>query len=359
MFISELAPYISSDLGETWNYVPTDYTHFYGLFTVVGDLHSNLYAVSDYPVLENMTVRRSVDDGLTWSMFDDGLDRSQGNNIAGLIETPDGTVFAYTSSGIYKHGVDDCSWTSFSEGLPAKEINCMTYDRNGRLYAGSDGNGIFKSTQTFNKIPKLIGHPLLSKLDFDTVELKTNTCQNTTIKNIGLAPFILKSFTVTDPVPFSVADESAKKLPIVLNPKDSITMTICFHPPQPAHYASSIIWNTDIDASLCTGIPSESFLEGIAVEKSLVDAGPKENFSIQPNPIHSQAEIHFSTISSNHVKIECFDMLGRSGMILTDMNYGAGENSVVWDASNLPDGAYIVQFTIGSIHTSQSVIVVH
>ena|SRR5437879_324393 len=137
-------------------------------------------------------------------------------------------------------------------------------------------------------------------------------------------------------------------------------MSICFHPYQPAVYASSVVWNTDIDASLCTGIPSESALHGVAVIKSSVPAGESNaDFFIQPNPIQDKAEIHFSSLNESYVKVECFDMLGRSQKIIVEGNYGTGDNSLSIDFSGLPSGAYTVHYTKGETRSSQSVIVTH
>src|SRR5205085_553914 len=121
-------------------------------------------------------------------------------------------------------------------------------------------------------------------IDFKTVTIGSTTCTDVVLRNQGIKPFTISSFTAVDPIPFSLSDESAKKLPITLGPKDSVVMSICFHPYQPAAYSSQIIWNTDIDPTLC-GISRTTELHGIATEKKSVAAESEFNFSVQTNPI--------------------------------------------------------------------------
>ncbi len=347
--------YCSADIGKTWELCGFDDANFPGgrNFPLIFDPYYNIYSTNPhYP-----PIYKSYDLGKTWIPSSKGVEKTY---VYGTISTPDGTIFEYTEKGIFKLPLGDCSWVPFSGGLSEKKILCLTYDKDGRLYAGTAGNGVYKSVQTFNASPQLHGRLLTQDILFDTLVSQTLQCKDIVLKNIGVKPFTLKSFTVTDPVPFSVADESAKKLPFVLNPRDSVTMTICFHPTQAAHYASSIIWNTDIDASLCTGISNESLLEGLSIQKSSVSSESQEsNFSIHPNPIQEKAEIHFSLSKGDHVRIECFDMLGRRLKVLADGNYESGENSLGWDTSDLPDGTYIIQCSTGSVHSSHSVIVLH
>jgi hypothetical protein len=356
--------YRSLDKGYTWElaYNPSnlafgpDGSEYLGNFDyMITDIYGNGFGFSNS---EKKPAMYRSKHNLTWSLFNEGLSCTKAYS---MIRTNNGILIVATDSGIFTLEPGGCKWKNFSDGLTTLSILSLATDRKGHLYAGSDGIGIFKSTKSFDIPLKLTGLLSMdSTLDFDTVSVSATSCKDILIRNTGLAPLTLQSITTLDPFPFFAADESVNKLPLTLKPNDWAMISICFRPHQPAHYASSIIWNTDIDPSLCIGTSNVTKLSGFATESQSVDTKlHNHNFSIQPNPIHSKAEINFSTASSNHVKIECFDMLGRSRMILTDMNCGAGENSFVWDTTTLPDGAYFVQYTNGMAHSSQSVIVVH
>ncbi len=321
--------------------------------SLITDFYENVFAAC---YTSSFNMYRSIDQGKTWTEFGRGLSCTKMNS---MIELPNGSIAAATDSGVFILPLLGCEWIPYSSGLWRKNVPNIACSKSGQLYAGSDGCGVFKSTKLFNDIVKLTGIIDPGSLNYDTVTIGSATCLDVTLKNRGLKPFTIHSLTITDPVPFSVSDESVKKLPAILNPKDSIKMTICFHPTQPARYTSSIIWNTDLDVSLC-GIPRESILEGLAIQKAFVSSESQESkFSIHPNPIAEKAEIHFSLSRPDHVKLECFDMLGVRLKILADGNYEPGDNSLVWDTSDLPAGIYTVECTFGTAHSSHSVIVLH
>jgi photosystem II stability/assembly factor-like uncharacterized protein len=304
----ESANYRSSDNGLTWSSFDISGNSYGKRLHLACNLYGDIFGSDDY--VSNL--HRSLDNGNTWQTFEDGI--TDAYSLNGFIETPDGTIFAYTDNGIFKYGVGDCAWTPYSIGLNSMGILSLVSDKSGRLYAGSDGGGVFKSTATFNVIPKLTGRILVEDHDFGTAAVGNTKCEDIIIKNVGLAPFTLtKSFIIIDPVPFSISKQSLDMLPIVIQPKDSVSLSICFHPPQPAVYASEIDWSTDINDTLCTSIKSQSFLHGTTFTKSEVRTSSAEiKFSIHPNPVSGNVlTVSFSESQSQPVALSVFDVLGR------------------------------------------------
>lgn len=254
----------SEDGGVTWKLFIIDSTIRENSSLAVRatiDLYGDIFAFVDGTGENGWGMYRSIDNGETWKLFNNGLPNMQNNIVYNLLAAPNGVVFAATDTGIYIHEPESCEWTPFSTGLSTISILSLTIDKQGRLYAGSDGGGVFSSTETFNNPSKLTGVLFPQDLDFGTVTVGDTKCMDITIKNIGLAPFNLtKSFLVLDPVPFSVDPKSVAMMPIVIQPKDSVLISICFHPPQPAVYSSEIDWSTDIDPSLCIITKSQSIL---------------------------------------------------------------------------------------------------
>jgi photosystem II stability/assembly factor-like uncharacterized protein len=353
--------YRSLDEGKTWEFfrVDTSITEnsFLPVKPMITDSQGNIFVFVGGVSFNGWGPYRSNDNGQTWVLLNKGLPDMQNNSIHCMLTAPNGVVFVGTDSGIYM--LDSNAWTSFSSGLTSLVVMSLAVDHQGRIYAGTAGNGVFISSQSFFGNPEFKGSINASDLNFGKIKIGDTLCKDLTIANIGLAPIILtKNFIVADPLPFSVASDNL--FPITLQPHDSVSIEVCFHPPQPAVYASEIDWKTNIDASPCALIKPQSYLHGIAIEKSSVtEIHKNENFSIQPNPIREKAEIHFSLANTGYVKIECFDMLGRRLKVLAEGNYDMGNHSLSSDISDLPNGGYIVQYTAGNIRSSQSVIVVH
>jgi immune inhibitor A len=68
-----------------------------------------------------------------------------------------------------------------------------------------------------------------------------------------------------------------------------------------------------------------------------------------PNPFNAQTVISYSLDKQSDVKIEIFDILGRSIETLTDKLMPAGIYRLVWDANAVPSGIYFYKITAGAI----------
>ena len=82
------------------------------------------------------------------------------------------------------------------------------------------------------------------------------------------------------------------------------------------------------ELSVATDVPSEYVLEG--------------NY---PNPFNPETTIRFSVPESAQVRLVVHDVLGRQVRVLVDGTRVAGTHEVVFDASDLPSGTYLVRLT--------------
>ncbi|MFN3822074.1 MAG: T9SS type A sorting domain-containing protein, partial [bacterium] len=65
-----------------------------------------------------------------------------------------------------------------------------------------------------------------------------------------------------------------------------------------------------------------------------------------PNPFNSATAIKFSVPLEATVRLEVFDILGRSVEVLVnDRKLAPGRYSLIWDARSLPGGLYFYRFT--------------
>lgn len=67
-----------------------------------------------------------------------------------------------------------------------------------------------------------------------------------------------------------------------------------------------------------------------------------------PNPFNPSTNITFFLPEDRQVRLGIYNIVGQQVATLIDDNMGAGEHSVVWNASNNPSGIYIVQLETGS-----------
>ncbi len=67
-----------------------------------------------------------------------------------------------------------------------------------------------------------------------------------------------------------------------------------------------------------------------------------------PNPVNGITTISFSLAEAQHVRLDVFDMLGRSVDTLLDAQRNQGQHEVMFDATSLQPGVYFYRLTSGS-----------
>ncbi len=77
-----------------------------------------------------------------------------------------------------------------------------------------------------------------------------------------------------------------------------------------------------------------------------------------PNPFNPSTTVRFDLPASASVRVEAFDMLGRSVARLVEGVLPAGFHQVTWDASSIGSGSYLIRMTTGNSVLTRSVILV-
>ena len=76
-----------------------------------------------------------------------------------------------------------------------------------------------------------------------------------------------------------------------------------------------------------------------------------------PNPFNPSTTIHFTVVQSSDVRLQVFDVLGRSVAMLVDGPLVAGRHKVVWEAGSAPSGVYVYRIQTGRrVETKQMVL---
>lgn len=88
-------------------------------------------------------VFRSIDNGLTWQLFNTGLD----GGVACFAVNADGDIFAARSTGVYRLKNGESIWIEFNVGLTDPAVNALALNDQGVLFAATNG-GVFKSRKS-------------------------------------------------------------------------------------------------------------------------------------------------------------------------------------------------------------------
>jgi hypothetical protein len=79
-------------------------------------------------------------------------------------------------------------------------------------------------------------------------------------------------------------------------------------------------------------------------------------FSSYPNPFNAKTTIKFSLAEAANVKLQIFDIAGRLVETVTDTEFPAGENSVVWDAGKMTSGVYFARLSSPAENKAQKLV---
>lgn len=108
--------------------------------TLYAGIQSNFGSYAGMSIDE---IRKSTDQGATWTTVRGGL--PQQASILALTLSPNGTLYAGTSSGVFKSGDKGATWVAASSGLTDKAIDVLAFAPDGALYAGTSGGSVFRS----------------------------------------------------------------------------------------------------------------------------------------------------------------------------------------------------------------------
>ena len=67
-----------------------------------------------------------------------------------------------------------------------------------------------------------------------------------------------------------------------------------------------------------------------------------------PNPFNPSTTIAFDLPRDTHVRIDVFSVRGTKVATLTDRSYGAGKQSVTWNAQGVASGVYFYRVQAGN-----------
>ncbi len=134
--------YKSTDYGNSWNEAD-DGILFFAVGSIEHNSENKLFAGG----LDALGIQRSTDGGVFWEYITNGLPITAVDYIV-KSNSIDHLFVGLTTGGVYKSTNDGDNWFDYNSGLLLNTILSLESNSMGVLFAGTAGNGIFRTVQS-------------------------------------------------------------------------------------------------------------------------------------------------------------------------------------------------------------------
>lgn len=123
----------------------------------------------------------SILTGTSWGLFIknmkqfkwDEIDTFAGKSVNAVIKDNEGNIYAGTTNGVFKYDATTKKWDRVFGGAAYLNITALSIDNTGLLYAGTDGDGLFISTdkgKSWEEIDNGITNKRITAIKFDSTD---------------------------------------------------------------------------------------------------------------------------------------------------------------------------------------------
>ncbi|MDP4235956.1 MAG: choice-of-anchor D domain-containing protein, partial [Bacteroidota bacterium] len=185
-------------------------------------------------------------------------------------------------------------------------------------------------------------------LEFGSVTVGKQYCQNVIIHNVGQAPFTLeKSWLLSDTANFSVDTRSGASLPVLIQPGKSFSLGVCFHPRAVGRDSGRIDWSTDLEPQFMHTIKDYSIISGTGIPEIIESVHSSkiaaQTLSIRPNPASGNSAVcYFSEPLQGMATLAIIDILGRE---ISKGPIPTGISKIEIPLRSLHEGIYYIRVT--------------
>ncbi|MBE0643004.1 MAG: choice-of-anchor D domain-containing protein [Bacteroidetes bacterium] len=193
-----------------------------------------------------------------------------------------------------------------------------------------------------------------STINFASIPIGASREESLKIENVGLASLTLINYALqgVDAGQFALVTGN----PVTLDPGQVTTITLAFTPTSGGmHSADLIIHSNDpVTPNALVTLIGHAAVTGVEDD---AHAPMTVLLGNHPNPAVVETTIPFVLRRAGHVRVELFDLLGRSALLAADAEMASGKHALRIDVSTLPDGVYLCRLSsAGEVRTRRLVV---
>ncbi|MGD1047022.1 MAG: T9SS type A sorting domain-containing protein [Bacteroidota bacterium] len=250
LFAGGSGVYCSTDDGDTWTASNTGLTNL-GVKHIAAAPNGDIIVSTSQFTSDNVLFR-STNHGVSWSFIGGSL---VDKTINALMVNPVGHIFICTPSGVYRSKNNGLTWNNVSLGLLQSTAAALTIDSRGFMYAGTQGNSVFR---TLLPTTQIMFNTATG--NFDTVHMGVTNYDTVTVTNLSSEFLNISSIYSTDPVfriqPISTLLQTGEKKQFIIS----------FSPTDQKEYFASVVFISSSNTS-----PDTLFLNGAGQAPSFLN----------------------------------------------------------------------------------------
>ena len=252
----------------------------------------------------------------------------------------DTTLFVGANGGLFVSYDGGDNWLQADSGISYPYIlSLAVYDS--MLFAGTYWEGENSNIPTVWRRPlsQMTGSPYAlgiketggDSLWFGNIPVGRDSLKIVTAFNAGKLPLTIQPI----PAPQNDFITSDVSSPVELNPGESFSFTVLFHPSTPGYHSAKLVLASEAKRVIIS-------ISGNAFGGDEVEAAPQPAplLTIVPDPISTSATISFQSASNSYADITIVNLLGTEVAKIFSGELCPGEHRFMWEPTALPDGVY-------------------
>ena len=242
-----------------------------------------------------------------------------------------------------------CCWLSASDAFAQKKVKSKV-----ATTVSTPAPASIPATPTSPTYVSIDAEPVpppftfnISELHFGSQGIGVESCMYVTITNSSAAAQTMTGLSVDDEKQYSIPSPSHQMLPISIQPKSNLTISVCFKPGKVGQFKTRLVIKSSVDSSV---IP----VDGKGIKPEDVGKLPKTEFSVTKKKKH-EWNIKLQLVSPAKINLQLFDDLGVSKFSFLNndfKNEGLYEipfNGLDKDKQKIPEGKYYLRCVVEDI----------
>jgi hypothetical protein len=247
-----------------------------------------------------------------------------------------------------------------SLGKKEGTVKILSSDLTSPYMFAISGNSVTPEISILGKGLEIASGSYLPKVEdntqFGIVGLGFASANTFEIANNGSGVLSISSLSIlgANAADFSIVE--SLKLPLLVDPKSKMVFNVKFQPKAEGNRSATVVLKgNDLDESTYDFVVSGMGLNTADVKTF----GTRGAMAVQPNPSNDKTQLILNIVGTEVVTCKLMDIQGKSVLQLQLAERMSGLNTVDLNTSDLAQGVYFVEVSVGGVRNQIKLVVAH